>query len=206
MARSQLIARQSSHPTGPLGHVVARVMAVDTRRLNQRMFEILDPQPGQKILELGSGHGRMLRRIARAVAPGGIAVGADPSEVMRRVARRHLHRELAAGTARLVEGAAASLPLPDAGFDQAASVHTLYFWPDLDAGLRELHRVLRPGGRLLMAFHDGADPAILSKLPANIYTLRPRDAVADGLRAAGFHDVSVPIDPETRRVIATAWA
>jgi ubiquinone/menaquinone biosynthesis C-methylase UbiE len=205
MARSQLIARQSAHPQGLFGHVVARVMALDTRSLNQRVFEVLDPKPGQQILEVGCGHGRMLRRIARAVAPGR-AVGSDPSEVMRAVAGRHLRREISAGAARVTEGEAAKLPFADASFDQAVSVHTLYFWPDLDAGLGEIRRVLRPGGRLVLAFHDGADPAVLAKLPANVYTLRARADVARRLEAAGYADAAAPIDPASQRVIATARA
>lgn len=193
MSKSEAIARQSAHPRGWLGHIVARVMALDTAAVNRRVLRALEPKPGERVCELGCGHGRALRRLARAVAPGE-AVGIDPSSVMRDVAARHLRREIAAGSARIAAGDSGRIPEPDGAFDKLFSVHTLYFWPDLDAGLREVHRVLRPGGAVLLAFHSSENAALAAKLPASVYTLRAGDAVADAARRAGFSDVSVTVD------------
>lgn len=203
MPKPAFIARQSAHPTGWFGHVVARVMALDTARANRRVLARLEPKPGENVLELGCGHGRTLREIARRVAPG-LAVGVDPSEVMRSVARRTLRREIAAGRARIEDGRADRVPCPDAGFDKVVSVHTLYFWPDLDAGLRELRRVLRDGGELLLAFHDGSHPAKAKELPASVYTLHRAETVADALEAAGFHEITCEIDPDSHLSYARA--
>ena len=196
MAKSVLIARQSAHPRGWLGHVVARVMALDTAAVNRRVLRALEPKPGERVCELGCGHGRTLRRLARAVAPGE-AVGVDPSSVMRGVATRHLRREIAAGHARIAAGDSGGIPEPDGAFDKLVSVHTRYFWPDLDAGLREVRRVLRPGGLLLLVFHSSENAPVAAKLPASVYTLHAGDAVADAARRAGFSDVSVSIDRGT---------
>ena len=185
MAKSERIARQSAHPSGLLGHVVARVMALDTAAVNRRAVEHLDPRPGERILELGCGHGRTLRRVAARVGRG-FAAGVDPSQVMLGVARRHLRREIATGRVRVDEGDAARIPHADGSFDKAFSVNTLYFWPRLDAGLRELGRVLRPGGELLLVFRDGCDPAAVAELPASVYTLRSADEVVTALEAAEF--------------------
>jgi ubiquinone/menaquinone biosynthesis C-methylase UbiE len=193
MAKPEFIARQSAHPNGLIGHIVARVMALDTAAVNRRAVGRLDPKPGERILELGCGHGRTLRRVAGRVGHG-FAAGVDPSQVMLAVARRHLRRDIAAGRARVDEGDAARIPHADAGFDKAFSVHTIYFWPHLDAGLRELHRVLRPGGELLLVFRDGRDGATAAELPASVYTLRSAKEVEDALGAAGFRAVASEID------------
>jgi ubiquinone/menaquinone biosynthesis C-methylase UbiE len=196
MAKPEFIARQSAHPTGLFGHVVARVMAFDTAPENRSLLRRLEPKPGEAILELGCGHGRALARVAERNAPG-LAVGVDPSAVMRRVAAWHLRHGIAAGHVRIDEGDASTIPSPNARFDKAFSVHTVYFWPDLDAGLRELHRVLRPGGELILGFHDGRDPARRAALPASVYRLHDTGEIVDALAAAGFRDGSAEVDDAT---------
>ena len=167
-------------------------MALDTAAVNRRAVERLDPKPGEHVLELGCGHGRTLRRVADRIGHG-LAAGVDPSQVMLAVARRHLRREIAADRVRIDEGDAARIPHADAAFDKALSVNTLYFWPRLEAGLRELRRVLRPGGELLLVFRE-RDPAAVAELPASVYTLRSGDEVVNALDAAGFHRVTSGID------------
>jgi SAM-dependent methyltransferase len=66
-------------------------------------------------------------------------------------------------------------------------VHTLYFWPDPARQLAELHRVLRPGGRLVLAFRERTDQAV-ARFPAPTYTFYSTDEVAALLTAAGFRD------------------
>jgi ubiquinone/menaquinone biosynthesis C-methylase UbiE len=193
MAKPEFIARQSAHPTGLLGHVVARVMAFDTAAVNRRVLELLEPKPGERILELGCGHGRSLRRVAAAVAPA-CAVGVDPSPVMIGVARGHNRAAIAAGHARVERGDSRHIPEPDGAFDKVFSVHTLYFWPDLVGGLREIRRVLRSGGELLLAFHSGDEPQVARRLPAPVYTLRRDAEVVEALEAAGFGDVSLDVE------------
>jgi ubiquinone/menaquinone biosynthesis C-methylase UbiE len=188
-----IIARQSAHPRGLLGHLVARLMARETRAVNRWVRGALEPSPGERILDLGCGHGRTLAHVARAAAPG-LVVGVDPSKVMRRVARRHLRTQIRAGQVRVEPGDSGSIPAPDAAFDKAYTVHTLYFWPDLDAGLRELHRVLRPGGLLLLAFHTSENAARAAELPSPVYTLRPCQEVIDALVRAGFSQASQSVD------------
>jgi ubiquinone/menaquinone biosynthesis C-methylase UbiE len=160
--------------------------------VNRRAVALLDPMPGERILELGCGHGRTLRRVAARVGRG-LAAGVDPSQVMLGVARRHLRREIAAGRAHVDAGDAARIPHADGSFDKAFSVNTLYFWPRLDAGLRELRRVLRPGGELLLVFRE-RDPAAVAELPASVYTLRSADEVVSALEAAEFRAVTCEIE------------
>jgi ubiquinone/menaquinone biosynthesis C-methylase UbiE len=178
------IARQSRRPSGWIGEVVARVMARETRAANAFAMGHLPLAPGDAVLEIGCGHGQTLARLAERVA-GGFAAGIDPSDVMVRLATRRLRRAIARGRAAVERAEASRLPFPDARFDAALAVHVLPFWPDPTRELREIRRVLRPGGLLVLGFRpDG--PEARASLPASVYHLRPASEVAALLREAGF--------------------
>ena len=87
-------------------------------------------------------------------------------------------------------------PSPAAAFDTAFSVHTIYFWPNFEEGLGEIHRTLRPGGRFLIAFHSSENVAVASQLPTDVYTMRTGKQVM----------VELTIDPESQIRITTAIA
>ena len=183
MAKPELIARQSRQPSGWLGEIVARVMAFDTAHANRIAVERLAVQAGEAVLEVGCGHGRTLARIAQA--PCGFLAGIDPSEVMVRLARRRLRRRIEAGRAEVSLAASSALPYPDARFDAALAVHVLYFWKDAIAELREIRRVLRPGGRALLGYRP-RDAETLATLPATVYALRSVEETEGLLAQAGF--------------------
>jgi len=182
--KPEWIARQSRRPTGWLGEVVARVMARDTRSANAHALNELPVEPGDAVLEIGCGHGQTLEKLARR-ATGGFVAGIDPSDVMLRLATRRLRREIERGDAEVHEAEAARLPFQDARFDAALAVHVLYFWPEPDVELREIRRVLRPGGTLVLGFRpDG--PGAAASLPDSVYHMRSVPEVEKLLRETGF--------------------
>ena len=97
MAKPELIARQSRRPSGWLGEIVARVMALETRPANRIALEQLAVRPGETVLEVGCGHGRTLARLAKT--PRAWLAGIDPSEVMVRLARKRMRPWVDAGRA-----------------------------------------------------------------------------------------------------------
>ncbi|HEY8526176.1 MAG TPA: methyltransferase domain-containing protein [Acidimicrobiales bacterium] len=99
--------------------------------------------PGDDVVDIGCGPGVAARRAAARGAAS--VVGVDPAAVMLRVAR--LRRR---SGVRYVEGAAEALPLPDDSATVAWSLATVHHWDDVDRGLAEVRRVLRPGGRFLV--------------------------------------------------------
>jgi SAM-dependent methyltransferase len=107
--------------------------------------EVAAAHPGGKVLEVGSGPGRLAVRLAREV-PGMTLTGVDISDAMvERAARR------AAGTGlsekvRFEVGDVGALPLPDQEFDGVVSTLSLHHWSDPASGLAEICRVLKPGG------------------------------------------------------------
>jgi SAM-dependent methyltransferase len=186
MAKPELIARQSRRPSGWLGEIVARVMALETSKANQMAVEHLGVRPGEKVLEIGCGHGRTLARIAEASCD--YLAGIDPSEVMVRVARRRMQRWIAAGRANVSLASSAKIPHADGRFDVALAVHVVYFWSDPLADLLEIRRVLRPGGRLLLGYRPRTEQ-LLAELPASVYALRSVEEIERLFEESGFAEI-----------------
>ena len=111
--------------------------------------------PPVSVLDIGCGTGRLLRAAA-ARWPEARLIGVDPAEGMVEVARR-----LTPG-ADIQRGFAEELPLPDASVDLTVSTISFHHWRDQAAGVREIARVLRPGGHFILA--DFAPPRLLAQL------------------------------------------
>lgn len=120
----------------------------DVIRRRRASFDALDPKPGDTIIDIGCGNGLLTAELARAVGPQGHIIGVDPSDDMR-----------AAGQAKCAEydwvtlsdGLADKMPVEAAIADKAVSVQVYEYLPDIPSALREAHRVLKPGGRLVIA-------------------------------------------------------
>jgi ubiquinone/menaquinone biosynthesis C-methylase UbiE len=139
-----------------------------------RLRETLEPQPGERVLEVGPGTGYYALEVAEWIGPEGrLEVFDLQREMLDHTLRRAGERGLANVTA--TQGDATSLPYEDASFDAAYLVTVLGEIPDQGAALRELRRVLRPEGRLVVG-EVALDPHVVFPGP-----LRER-AEASGLR------------------------
>jgi ubiquinone/menaquinone biosynthesis C-methylase UbiE len=112
-------------------------------------------QRDDDLLEVGCGSATLLAEHARHVR---YVAGLDASEIQVGMARRLLADRLAAGSEQIVLGDAGRLPRQDGRFSVVTSLNTLKFVPDLAGALREMHRVLRPGGRAVVTLSD-SEPA-----------------------------------------------
>ena len=107
--------------------------------------EVAAAYPGGKVLEVGSGPGRLGVRLARE-APGMTLTGVDISDAMvERAARRAAGAGLSERV-RFEVGDVGALPFADQEFDGVVSTLSLHHWPDPASGLAEIYRVLKPGG------------------------------------------------------------
>ena len=107
------------------------------------------PQPGERVLDLACATGIVARLVAPRVAPGGTVTGLDVSPAMLAIARERAEAEGVAVT--WDQGDAAVLPYADGAFDLLFCQQGLQYFPDKPAALRELRRVLAPGGRALVS-------------------------------------------------------
>jgi ubiquinone/menaquinone biosynthesis C-methylase UbiE len=114
----------------------------------KRLLEILAPAPGEQILEVGPGTGYYTLPVADRLAGGTLAVFDLQQEMLDHTSRAAAER----GVVNVVptRGDAQALPYADASFDAAFLVTVLGEIPDQEAALRELARVVKPGGRLVV--------------------------------------------------------
>jgi ubiquinone/menaquinone biosynthesis C-methylase UbiE len=139
-------------PHGPLGRIGVRILAKNGPYYRAMAAE-LDLQPDDVLLDVGCGSAGLFVERASHVSH---VAGLDASELQVEMARRRLADRLAAGTAEIVLGDAAALPWDDGRFSVVTSLNTMKFIPDPGGPLREMCRVLRPGGRAVVALSDTA--------------------------------------------------
>lgn len=203
MRRLQFIAEQARNARGLLGRLIAFIMARETWLQNLRAMDALGIGQGDHVLDIGCGHGRSLTELA-ARAPRGHIVGVDPSELMVGIAKQRNRPLIEADRVGVVLSGVESLPFPDDVFDKAQCVHVLYFWKDIEASLREIARVLKPGGRLGLLFRTNADVKAIASFPPEIYRFPALADVAASLERAGM-DIQIAGDGvhEPALVLAT---
>lgn len=160
----------------------------------QSVLELLALQPGEQVLDIGSGPGFLASDMAHRVGLGGIVHGVDISdELLAFAAERYAHQPQLS----FLRAEAASLPFPDESLDAVVVTQVLEYLPDVRPALREMHRVLRPKGRVLILDTDwdsivwhSADPARMRKILAAwdehlAHPYLPR-TLASAMRQAGF--------------------
>jgi SAM-dependent methyltransferase len=180
-------------PRGALGSVGARLMPTLVGPFYAMMAGQLDLRPDDELLDVGCGSARMLAEQASHVRH---VAGLDASEIQVGMARRRLAERIAAGTAEIVKGDAMALPWEDGRFSVISSLNCLKFVPDPQKALREMHRVLRPGGRAALTFdEDVKDPARSGTIDAFGQWQWSADDARRMMEEAGFADVSVGRTP-----------
>ena len=116
-----------------------------------QVLELLVPQAGERVLDVGSGPGFLAQSLGEAVGPTGAVHALDPSAPMNTLARARCGR---LPWISVDEGDALAMPYPEATFDAGVSTQVYEYVPDMPAALTELRRVLRRGGRALVLDTD----------------------------------------------------
>jgi ubiquinone/menaquinone biosynthesis C-methylase UbiE len=185
----------------------------DAVRRRSLVREALAATPGERVLDVGCGPGFYCAELVDEVGPDGSVVGVDASRQMLALAARRCQGH---GNVVLSEGDTSSLPVDESSFDAALCVQVLEYVPDFRAGLAELFRAVRPGGRVVVWDVDWASVSWHSLEQARMeevlrvwdehlaHASLPR-VLAPAMRSAGFQQVemraysfaSAEFDPET---------
>ena len=179
---------QWGKPAGWIGRVAGHVMAVKNSAMNRAAIAHLDLRPNDRVLEIGFGPGKAIRMVAGLLADGFIA-GLDHSAVMVRQAAYRNRKWIRAGVAEVRSGDVAQIPHGDDTFDKVFAVNSFHYWPAPESALSEIHRVLRPGGTLVLTIRAVDAPLrfdITDAREGKERVERARSAMA----VAGFQDVS----------------
>jgi SAM-dependent methyltransferase len=167
MSEMEKLARVAK-PTGFSGRMLARFMAVTHKTifkdLDKNVVAVLNLQPEDDYLEIGFGSGSFMKSYASHVQS---IAGLDHSEDMVRLATRYNRKRFKAGTAEFRQGEASLLPWGSGRFSVVLAMESFFFFPKPTESLKEIHRVLRPGGRLVISLSlnadDGTDPTVATR-------------------------------------------
>lgn len=190
-----------AHPEGLLGRIAARMMAVAGRRRSLVVLRHLDPQPGDRILEIGFGAGDDLGRALALVGSEGSVTGMDSSKTLVAQAQRRFAPAIAQRRVSVIHASADEpLPLPDATFTKMFSINSFQFWMDPASALQELRRVLVPGAKLVLAVQPKGDLARTTTPAAML------ERLASALEGAGFDVTERELCPMRPRAVAIVQA
>ncbi|MFG3436115.1 class I SAM-dependent methyltransferase [Nonomuraea sp. NPDC047897] len=157
------------------------------REVFTRLAALSGARPGDRVLDVGCGTGYLTRVLAPLIGPAGQVVGVDPAPSMVEHARRR-----APANCSYAVGVGQALDLADESFDVVVTSLAVHHMPEGERGaaVREMFRVLRPGGRLLVVeFRRPANrwaAGLLGALAGPAHRHSPRDLLGDLVPRAGF--------------------
>lgn len=179
-------------PEGEAGRAMLARMNESHMRLTAWGLGLLDFAPQDTVLDIGCGGGSTLSHMAAHVTEGRL-VGIDYAETSVEASRVFNARYIAAGRMEVLCGSVEALPFPDAHFDKVVTVESFYFWPSPAESLKEVARVVKPGGTFLLLAEIYERPDLTDRIRAQIaaYDLtNPTPEEFERLfHAAGFREV-----------------
>ena len=177
-------------PRGFIGSIVARLMPLGHAPIYKRVAEVLDLQPEDELLDVACGGGYFLKRHAHHVKH---IAGLDYSEVMVKIAKNKHKKRIAAGTAEIEYGEASHLPWEKDRFSVITSMGSFIGFPQPLESLKEMHRVLRPGGRVVVSIEYNAEDGKDYTKYIDDYGmwLWTEKEVRQMMKDAGFVDVNI---------------
>lgn len=124
--------------------------------INDAVLDLVDPQPGERVVDIGAGMGA---GAILAATTGAVVIAVEPTPFMRRVLRTRRLLTRRRHNIQVAEGSAEQIPVGDRTIDAIWAVNTMHHWVDIENGVAEIARVLRPGGRILLVDEVFTDPS-----------------------------------------------
>jgi ubiquinone/menaquinone biosynthesis C-methylase UbiE len=147
---------------------MSRVFEKGNAALNDLVYEALAISHNDHVLEIGFGTGTLIKRIAEH-SDNGLIEGIDFSKSMVAIAQKKNKTFINNGKVKIHLGDFDEMQFDDCSFDKVFSVNTIYFWKTPDITISKIHSILKPGGKLVIGFHDRSD---MEKMPLNTDVFR----------------------------------
>lgn len=200
MATRPIPSSQCQNPRGWLGRFTLWRMNKSHSKLTDWGLSHISVQPHFTILDAGCGGGRTISKLA-ALATQGKVFGIDYSADSVAVSQKINAPSIAAGRVEVRQASVSQLPFPDNAFDLITAVETHFWWPHLPGDMRELFRVLKPAGQIILVaeIYKGAT-ALASRLAEKYasqtaLTLLTPVEHRDLLAGAGLMDIQIDAQP-----------
>jgi ubiquinone/menaquinone biosynthesis C-methylase UbiE len=201
------VVRQCRKPTGLFGRFIGVGMNVGHGRLRRWGLLHISIQPDAFILDVGCGGGKTVKVLAR-ISSRGRVYGIDYSEDMVRLARAINKRYIRKGHVDIMHGSVSALPFSDGMFDLVTAFEAYYFWPSLIDDLKEIKRVLKSGGVLLIANevykHEKFEKRNLKFAKWGDMMLHTPEEYSDFITKAGYVIIEIDDIPDKNWIVAIA--
>lgn len=200
MATRSAHVSQCQKPTGWLGRLVLWNMNSRHSKVTDWGLAHVSVNEHDTILDVGCGGGRTVSKLA-AMATQGKVYGADFSEASVASSKRTNARWIEMGRVEIRHASVSQLPFPDSMFDLVTAVETHFWWPNLPGDMREVLRVLKSGGRLLIIaeVYKGANTTtarLCEKYAGQAgMALLSVDEHRELFANAGFSDIQIATEP-----------
>jgi ubiquinone/menaquinone biosynthesis C-methylase UbiE len=191
------IVGQFARPQGWRGWIVGQLIAIKNRERSLWVLSLLDLRPTDHVLEIGFGSGVDICRVAERV-PHGFVAGIDHSAAMLRQATSRNREMIRAARVELRQGSASELPYAANSFDAVYAINVAQFWDVPVNTVREIRRVLKPGGLAVLAVqprNKGATEETAQQTGATL---------SQALTVAGFR--SVRLERRAMKPVSTVCA
>ena len=179
-------------PVGFSGKIMVAMMNLGHSPVARWGLRFLELAPDARVLDCGCGGGANIKRLLK-LCPKGKVQGIDYSAVSVEKARKVNAGAIAAGQCTVQQASVAELPFEAEQFDVVTAFETVYFWPELAQNFREVYRVLKPGGTLLICNESNGDTDKDKKWTEIIggMTIYRDTELKAYLEQAGFHEVQI---------------
>lgn len=194
-------AGNPAKPTGEAGEQMLARMNESHAPLTAWGLSHFTWRGDEAVLDIGCGGGANLRRMSAHVTTGHLT-GIDYSATSVQTSRQTNAAAIASGKMEIYEGSVEALPFADNTFDKITTVESFYFWPNPQENLKEVRRVLKPGGTFLLIAeiygHDGLSAEVRENIKRyHLYNPTP-ETFETIFRNAGFPSVQVHIEKDHR--------